>query len=290
MEISIGVIHSVAEFCDFISREKITKKVKNYPIFYNLGFSCSFLFDFCQKLKIIYFDENQKIVLTDSGHSIVENIGLPHLYVRIILKLYVKHFSPTWAFVIPGGRIEFTNSLENKAKDILQIFQEAELFEFSNDEIVDWWDEVSDFIRKSKANINTLTGRKGERLTLEFERRRTGMDPQWVSIESNFSGYDVLSIVSSKDNKKLAIEVKASIQKISGAYFYFTKNEYLNAKEFGVYHLYLWNFSSNVPKLCIVDFNNLEKHLPLNRLKGNWESCSVPFSCFYSELGFTEFT
>ena len=46
-------------------------------------------------------------------------------------------------------------------------------------------------------------GRKGERLTLQYEELRTNVKPDWRSIETNLSGYDVLSQRSKTDNTPL---------------------------------------------------------------------------------------
>ena len=53
-------------------------------------------------------------------------------------------------------------------------------------------------------------GLKGELLTLEYEKSRTGVSPIHSSMESDEYGYDVKSQINSDDNSELYIEVKST--------------------------------------------------------------------------------
>ena len=89
-------------------------------------------------------------------------------------------------------------------------------------------------------------GLKGDLLTLEYEKSRTGVSPIHSSMESDEYGYDVKSQINSNDNSELYIEVKSTEQSLSFARFFLTKNDkspvfiYLRK-----HRLYLWNIADN---------------------------------------------
>ncbi len=92
-----------------------------------------------------------------------------------------------------------------------QCFEEAGLLKGMTEDIVSWWDKLGSYARAHGNETLLLFGRKGERLSMEYEGQRVGVQPTWQSLESNFSGYDILSQKKGKDdNTPLMIEVKAT--------------------------------------------------------------------------------
>lgn len=138
---------------------------------------------------------------------------------------------------------------------------------------------MAGLVRGIKTSVLSQTGRKGERLTLKYEHSRTGKEPIWQSIESNLSGYDVLSCFSESDETPLQIEVKASENSLDYADFHLTSNEWESATLARNYLFHLWELSPN-PKLAIVTVEQMEKHIPVNSGEGYWETAQVPYRVF----------
>ncbi len=130
------------------------------------------------------------------------------------------------------------------------------------------------------------TGRDGERLTLEFEKRRTGRSPRWIALDSNLDGYDVLSSVGPKDASALCIEVKAS--RSSAGEFYLTRHEWDMAQTFETYTIHLWELRANVRRLAVVDLAMMATQIPVDCGSGRWDCVRVPFSSFAPEFKIVE--
>ncbi|WP_159628250.1 hypothetical protein [Massilia puerhi] len=84
---------------------------------------------------------------------------------------------------------------------------EAYLAEGYDDEVVVFWDRLAAIARGQKDTSLSAIRRHKERLSLRYEKQRTGRDPQWRSIESNGDGYDVMSICF---GRKLRLETNSS--------------------------------------------------------------------------------
>lgn len=156
-------------------------------------------------------------------------LGATSYEVRLRAQLldYVTAEKPVWARLIPRGRKEMSRFVP---RDIAQVFREAGLMETPpSTEVIEWWDEMARTARGLSDAVNLEIGRAGERLTIEREMRRTGRDPVWQAVESNLSGFDVLSVVTAERQDPLRIEVKASTESIEHAVFYISRNEWLNS-------------------------------------------------------------
>lgn len=109
---------------------------------------------------------------------------------------------------------------------------------------------MAGLVRGIKSSVLSQTGRTGERLSLAFEKDRTGKQPIWQSIESNLSGFDILSCLSDMDASPLQIEVKASENSWNYADFHLTANEWESATLARNYMFHLWvlgtSFYSNL--------------------------------------------
>ena len=109
--------------------------------------------------------------------------------------------------------------------EVKQCFSEAYLLEGYEYDVIEWWDKLATATKGYSEDIRLELGRKGEKLSIEFEKARTGLMPTWQAIDSNFSGYDILSQINSENPTPLRIEVKAtnsrkeislSLQKVNG--------------------------------------------------------------------------
>lgn len=113
----------------------------------------------------------------------------------------------------------------------------------------------------------------------QYEGERTGHDPEWICLDSNYAGYDVLSHLSDADDSPLPIEVKGSERRPKEADFVITRNEVRAAQDSERYVIHLWFVSPN-RQLFIVPFEVVAEHLPIDQLDGVWETTRIPFAPF----------
>jgi hypothetical protein len=222
--------------------------------------------------------QNKAFQLTSRGYSLFANDRTFNKDIlRDMLYDYIISFCPAWSFKIPIGRNEaiFIMTEDEKAC----FFEAGLLDEHPDHSIVEWWDKLSLIIRKSSDERKSQIGRKGERLTILNETLRTGVQPQWISIDSNLAGYDVLSRVSREDESVLLIESKASEANIEGAYCHITANEWHTAQNSKCYKFYFWLIGTS-NKLATLDPYQIAPYIPTNNATGTWESVKIPFSSF----------
>ena len=123
-------------------------------------------------------------------------------------------------------------------------------------------------------------GRKGEKLSFEYETKRIGCYPKWIAIESNKLGYDIQSKLSKDIDSQLLIEVKASSDSAENAYFHVTINEWNVAEQADNYIFHIWLLEDGVPLLAKLDTEQIRKHIPSNNANGSWESVRIPYKSF----------
>lgn len=236
---------------------------------------------FCQTCKFIYYSHDGRIVLSDRGIEIAEEYihGENHeLAFRQILHDFICETHPPWAYKIPAGREEAFSAMNDDERFCFVVAGLA--YSPVTDDVVRWWDEVAAHFRSADENKLLETGRKGERLTLKYEMLRTGTTPKWISIDSNYAGYDILSVDSNKSQLKRMIEVKTTSNELSSAVFYVTPHEWETAEtSLDKYYFYLWSIEETI-KLAILSANQIKKHIPENRGSGQWTSIAIPFSVF----------
>lgn len=203
-----------------------------------------------KKYKNLTYLESQKTTLDiKNGRKIIDILGTKLLkkyndfsnykerkyILREILALYLKKAKPGFMFRITGGRLYF---LEFVSENFEQLLKEAGLldkidFTVEGSKIRNWWDDLSEFIRKLDKSAKLDLGRAGEEKTIRFEEKKLrkskiSKKPSWDGFENNLLGYDVQSWRT--NSKKIYIEVKAS--SYSNGTFFLTRNE--------------WNFSISV--------------------------------------------
>ncbi len=144
------------------------------------------------------------------------------------------------------------------------------------DDLIKFWDKLSLAYRNYSNQKYLEIGRMGEKLSIEYEKKRTGFDPIWQSIESNLSGFDILSVLDNQNKQRLKIEVKATTNNLKYAKFHLTKNEWDTANASLFYEFHLWHISE-IPKLYTVNIENIEKHIPIEKGNGRWESVEISY-------------
>jgi hypothetical protein len=229
---------------------------------------------------IITNSKTGKILITDQGKEIVALFDGKNLTLELLRKMLLEYSTkcrPTWAYRAPYGRKEASIFMTNDEK---RCFIEAKLIlDAHSDSCVNWWDTLANNIRYYHGMGLLEIGRQGEKETVAFEQVRTGISPIWQSIETNLSGYDILSIVNTDSVSKLLIEVKTTTQPISSAYLIISRNEWTVAENSTNYLFYLWSLEKT-KRLSIVTVNEMRKHIPHNCGNGVWEEARIPFAAF----------
>ncbi len=199
---------------------------------------------------------------------------------RDILRNYIAVCRPIWARRIPYGRNEAFRIMSEEEQ---VCFKKAGLMcSPVTREEVDWWDSIAELERQEIERWQDDIGRKGEELTIEYEKKRTKTNPIWESINSNLAGFDIISQVSDTDPRQLLIEVKSSTRGMEDAYFFISQNEW-NFASAGCnqnrYFFYIWNLENKI-QLAIVSYAEMARHIPVDSGLGEWDNVRIPFSAF----------
>jgi hypothetical protein len=157
---------------------------------------------------------------------------------------YIEVEKPAWLQSVTYGR---KRVLKFVGLQLEQVFSEAGLVDGIDADVISFWDVLAAAARGQKHDQASAIGRRGERLSFEFEARRTGTRPIWISIDNNADGYDVLSVVDREDPRKLSIEVKTSTMGLSGS-MHITRNEWDRAMEVENHRFHLWSLRDGDPK------------------------------------------
>ncbi|WP_207435388.1 DUF3883 domain-containing protein [Sabulibacter ruber] len=273
---SVSVIYSTRDFLNFLLESHITperfeqtfKKYRysNPEKILQVAFKCNW----------ISLDGVGTLSLSKRGNE----IAVLEYRDAILLQLedMILNFNPTWASLLPKGREEAKQFLP---EDVFQCFKEAGLFGVLNDNLIKYWDRISIAYRSYSNQKMLEIGRKGERLSLEYERQRTNAAPLWQSLESNLSGFDILSVVDRSCSDKLSIEVKSTTSKLEYATFYISKNEWETAENTKNYLFHLWVLEPT-PNLFIISKDAMSQHIPQNNGNGTWQSVNISFKAVLS--------
>lgn len=232
--------------------------------------------DTAEALKWLKFNSEGFAEITPAGYELI-SLTTYESQLRQALFDYVDIVRPPWLQNAMYGRISVLRFAGN---EIAQIFFEAGLVYKNDNNIVRFWDMLAAKARGQKHDYQMEIGRKGERLTIEYEKERTGKEPKWIAIDNNLDGYDVLSILYANKNQPLTIEVKTTTQGIDG-FFYLTRNEWEMSVNSNSHCFHLWNLQvESEPYLAVLTLEDLQNHIPVNCGNGVWESVKIPFSSF----------
>jgi hypothetical protein len=284
LQISTGLISNTLLSLHAIDRYKI----KSQHTLFELGhltISQEYLIEFCIACKWINDDSNAGLMITETGKQILleyREYGYSSTVVRKILFDYIINCKPMWGYRIPLGRKEAYFIM---TKEEQRCFAEANLMDENiTPDCIRWWDEVANGFRSDADQRKNEIGRNGEFLTLLYEKNRTTSIPIYQSIDSNLSGFDIISVVSSENDQKLLIEVKSTNKSISSASFFVSDNEWNVATTSESYMFYLWILDST-PKLAKLSPDDVKSHIPVIQGDGKWTSVEIPFKSF---LGYFE--
>jgi DNA-dependent RNA polymerase auxiliary subunit epsilon len=228
----------------------------------------------------INVDERHNLTINNTllGHYNDSSIKLQ----RELLWKYIEHKRPPWTKHLYRGvkhaRMRITDTNEK------QVFQDLNLFvepDETDHEIIAWWARAAIFSRSIDNQSLLETGNRGEMLSLNYERSRTGQDPIHAAFYSHSYGYDIQSQVGREDTNPLYIEVKSSTEKWQVAKLFLSRPEFnICVKKGASYIFHLWDLSGKMGKLLIVNGNEIQKRAPIDTEGGEWANMSVAFSEF----------
>lgn len=275
MTLSVGQLHSAKQLLDWVAKNHFAKSDMNL-FSHVLVCPAVDVLNLSTRCGWVEIDLDGVLQLSDRGMQL-HKIDNYQVRLRRQMQDIISREQPSWSKLFPKGRQETVNFVDS---DVRQCLDEAGLLSSPpSNEVVAWWDEMAGLVRGIKTSVLSQTGREGERLTLKYEHSRTGKEPVWQSIESNLSGYDVLSCLSDTDVIPLQIEVKASENSLEYAEFHLTSNEWESASLARNYLFHLWELSL-IPKLAVVTVEQMGRHIPVNSGEGTWETVHIPYRVF----------
>jgi hypothetical protein len=229
------------------------------------------------------------------------------LVIRRIAVLLIEIIRPPWiAFANPDTSMtERAISIPEGWREVLE---NAGLFETPpSEEVAEWWNSVYRFNEVLLDDLRSKVGKKGEELTISYERRRLinvhrsdlADRINWVSQQEDRFGFDVASFMAGLlpgmvEDAPLLIEVKASTSRSKERIaFDLTRNEWDVAEmNKDNYLFYFWHGISpdddakaqdHVVGPFILGMSAIRSRIPGDSATelGRWTKCHI-------ELGFDE--
>lgn len=274
MVFSVGVLYSARDFLRLIKDSPIThreflRQFREFEAAETEG-----IIDAALTGHWVRLDSRGNLCPTKRGETILA-ASTPEEALRHQIRYLISAARPPWAEMISQGR----EKVRYFPPDVQQCFTEAGLLGAPSDEIARWWNILTEAANGSGEEYRNETGRIGERLSIDYERKRTGMIPLWQSLESSFAGYDILSKISKEDSSPLMIEVKTTNEPYEDASFYLSRNEWDVAKLSTNYCVHLWVLKPD-PRLIKIAVPNVGLHVPSDAGTGKWKKVQIPFASF----------
>lgn len=220
--------------------------------------------------------EDDRLLATNQGREMLA-AGSDMLRMRRQVEKLLELMEPDWAASAVQGRKAMLNYVD---ANVRQCFKEAGLAEAHDTDVVEWWDRLAAKYRGVGSYQYTEIGRRGERLSCEWEFSRTGTWPEWIALEHTEAGYDVVSRVARGDDSALVIEVKTTTQDWASAVFFMSRHEWdvMCGQRHAVLHL--WCVQASPPRRATVTIAQLEHHVPQDTGQGTWKKFCCPFREF----------
>lgn len=270
MYYSVGILYSVYRFLKLIKKVEIMDSdfIKTFNQF-NVANASSVL-EASINYNWVSINSENKLHVTTKGDELLQ-LNSDNKRLRTQLMQMIVQDNPIWAKNTHLGRNEIIPFLK---PNILQCFREANLLDTYSTEVVQWWDNISYFTRNNNDIYLSKLGRQAEELSIKYETKRTGVLPKWISIDSNLTGYDLLSIVDVSNPSLLSIEVKGIYSTLSSS-FYLTDNEWEVAMNSDNYIFHLWDIKGSDCSLSILLPDDLTPLIPSNTEYSKWEKIIV---------------
>jgi hypothetical protein len=202
----------------------------------------------------------------------------PEVCIRSSLSILIELQRPWWLRFFPSGRQRLATAL---TQDEVQTFRSARLFdEAPSPEVVIWWDKIASQVRTGDNDRLVNLGRRGELLSLEYERQRLSTEgienePRWIALDDNSAGYDIKSYRKTAFGvSNMLIEVKSSMK--TPPRIILTRGEWQAAEQFGAaYVFHVWSLLDE--RLLIKTVEEIRDHIPEDRGNGRWSDVEIQF-------------
>ena len=217
-----------------------------------------------------------EVICTPGGHCLLDRSTVQYR-LRDQIHCFLMKENPLWASSAVQGRQALVSYAPPEA---VQCFREAGLLDGQDEDVVSWWDELAGRFRAVQDEAYLQIGRKGERMSIEWEHKRTGVPPRWIALEFNDAGYDIVSRLAHDDSTRLVIEVKSSTLPWEHAELFLSRAEWevLIREQHALIHL--WSLCNTPPRHAAIAIDQLREHVPSDVGSGSWYRCRIPFAAF----------
>lgn len=280
---SVGLLHSIQRLLRLVESERIVLPVDPSRNQKYLGtVDAGLVLEEAQKCRWLTVDAGGYCKLTDAGKTVILEESR-EIQLRIQLLNIIEFVNPAWAKKLADGRTEAEKFLPD---EIAAIFKESGLLGEWSDDLITWWDRLALAARSHKNEFLLAIGRKAERLSFSYEFERTGRKPKWQSLNSNYSGFDILSSASRDDQRLIPIEVKGTVVSLKEAMFSVTRNEWNVASKRPGYTFHLWLIRDGEEvrpseHLRVVSLSEIQGHICRDVGDGKWETLRIPYKVFW---------
>ena len=217
-------------------------------------------------------DYEEAILVFQSGLNQLTSDSMQDRILEIVSHLVNSNDYPWKQFSHRGRKWV----LEKLSPNELQSFKAAGLTEVQmRDQIREWWDCLTTNIKTDSLDF---AFREWEKRSFELEQKRLAsegcpMPCQWVALEDNFIGYDILTYQKTMNGwQKHYVEVKSSETGIFR--FHLSYREARIAIRFpSNYSLHFWDTKSET--LSVLSGSDLLAHLPVDQGQGKWQEVLV---------------
>jgi hypothetical protein len=269
-----GILYRVAEFLCFLRDEPLSVPQTDNHFSEWHGIAMQSVLGVADSAGWIVRNQVGEYCLSATGEDLA-NQPTPIAALREMVMQLALELKPSWMRLAVRGR---TAVLEYAPPEVVQCLTESGLGRSTDLATVCWWDRFSGAGRSGTDQKRLEEGRRGERLSYEYERLRTGFEPRWVALENSGAGYDLLSVVSRTDSTPSIIEVKTTTETWSSGKFWLTRNEWTILSQSEHARLHLWSVDGGFVWFCVVEAQGLSTHIPFDQGAGTWEVLSARFA------------
>ena len=207
---------------------------------------------------------------------ISENIENCQISVKkeIIIR-FIRFLDPEWRKRITWGiKLEVFDYLKDKHANLFRCLEDCHLIS-ENFSVIAWWYKN---IARTDDYKKTIIGAQGEWLSYFYENQILNIDTKFidhVSLKKSNVGYDILSVLSSKNDELKPIEVKTTTITEDSS-IYITQNEWKKSSIHNyIFHLWVINSKTNKANLYFIHPNEIKKHIPKNQGLGTWKTVEI---------------
>jgi hypothetical protein len=272
----VGVLYRIGHVLDYLASTSLSE-AQFLTSFGNWeGIPGDTIIDTCKRFGWITATAASELCLTPIGKSLCE-VRNPPARLRLQIDTVISITRPAWAALAARGR----NAVESYApSEAVQCLSEASLLDGTDEEVVSWWDRLATYYRSIRDDDKMLTGRLGERASFNHEIKRTISTPNWVALDTNNAGYDLISRIDREDARRLLIEVKASQLDWEDAEAILTRHEWDVLSQSHNACIDLWVVSRRPFGFRRVDISGVRSFIPADVPDGRWLTLSLPFRMF----------